>query len=93
MLCGAIGFVLFTLLIALIAYLDQEKFRSAMIELVRRAQARNPSPQTQQAVEYFMTPHGFVVLLLLFGLLAGVMFVLLSGLGGAISASMGRRRN
>jgi len=92
-LCGAIGFVLFAVLTAVTAYLDQGKFRSAMIELVRRTQARNPDPQTQQALEYFMTPHGFVIMLVLLGLFTCVIFVLLSGLGGIISASIGRRRS
>lgn len=92
MLCGAFGSLLFEALTAAIAYLDQEKFRSAMIELVRRAQVRNPDPQKQQALEYFMTPHGFVIMLILLGLLTCVMFVLLGGVGGIISASIGRRR-
>ena len=92
MLCGALGFVLFGVLTAATAYLDQEKFRSLMIELVRRAQARNPDPQTQQALEYFATPHGFAVMLVLLALFACIMFILLSGLGGAISASIGRRK-
>lgn len=93
MLCGTFGFVLFAVLTAVTAYVDQGKFQSLMIELVRRAQARNPDPQTQQALEYFATPHGFVVMMILLGLFTGVMFVLLSGLGGAISASLVQRKN
>lgn len=93
MLCGALGFALLGVLAAAAAYVDPGKFRSTMLEGVQWSQARNPSPQTQQAVEYFATPHGFVVLLVLLGLFTCVMFVLLSGLGGTISASIGRRRN
>ncbi len=93
MLCGAFGFMLFSVLIAATAYFNQGKFRSAMIELLRRGQARNPTPETQQAVEYFTTPHGFVVMLVFLGLFMCAMFVLLSGLGGAISASLGRRKS
>jgi MFS family permease len=93
-LCGAFGFVIFTLLTAVntLAFRAQNEFRGAMIEAVRRAQARNPDPQARQMLDYFTSPHGLVVMLVMGGVFICVAFVLLSGLGGAISAALLRRK-
>ena len=93
-LCGVFGFVIFTVLTAVntLAFRAQDEFRGAMIEAVRHAQARNPDPQARQMLEYFTSPQGMVVMLVLGGVFICVAFVLLSGLGGAISAGLLRRK-
>ena len=91
---GLFGFLIFAALTAVttVAFRAQNDFRGAMIEAVRRAQARNPDPQARQMLEYFISPHGMVVMLVMGGILICVAFVLLSGLGGAISAALFRKK-
>jgi hypothetical protein len=93
-LCGAFGFAIFTALTAVttLAFRAQNEFRNEMIEDLRRALARNPSPQATQAFEYFNSPHGFVVFLIMLSIFTCLMFVVLSGLGGTISATLLRRK-
>jgi len=43
-------------------------------------------------LDYFTTPHGLMVMMILGFIFTGVMFVLLSGLGGSISAKLLRRK-
>jgi hypothetical protein len=63
-----------------------------VIQVIQQAQARNPDPQARQAFEYFMTSQGMALMMVFGFVFMGVLFVLLSGLGGAISASLLRRK-
>ena len=63
-----------------------------VMQIIQQAQARNPDPQARQAFEYFMTPQGMAVMMVIGFVFMGVLFVLLSGAGGAISASLLRRK-
>jgi MFS family permease len=93
LLCGVFGFVIFTTLAAVLTLGShgQDKFRTAIIDSVQRAQARYPDHQAQW-LDYFTTPHGMIVFMILcLGLACGA-FVLLSGLGGAISATRLQRK-
>ena len=93
-LSGLFGFLIFTALTAVntFAFRAQNEFRSAMIDSVHRAQARNPDPQARQMLEYFISPHGMVVMLVMGGILICATFVVLSGAGGAISAALLRKK-
>jgi hypothetical protein len=93
-LCGAFGFVIFAALTAVITLAShaQNEFRGVMMEAVRHAQARNPDPQARQVFDYFTTPQGLIVMLFFGFVFFCVVFVLLSGLGGAISAALLRRK-
>ncbi len=93
-LSGLFGFLIFTALkvVNTVAIGAQSELRDAIIEAVRRAQARNPDPQARQMLEYFTSPHGMVVFVILAAVISCVAFVLLSGLGGAISAALLRRK-
>lgn len=63
-----------------------------LIEKVRQTVASNPDPQVRQILEYFTSPHGLVVLMIFGFVVTCVAFVLFSGLGGAISAGLLRRK-
>jgi hypothetical protein len=71
---------------------NEGELHSQVIKIVQQAQARNPDPQARQAFEYFMTPQGMALMMIVGFIFMGVLFVLLSGLGGAISASLLRRK-
>jgi len=92
-LCGAFGFLIFAVLAAVITLAShaEDTFRATIIEAVHRAQAGYPDHEAQ-SLDYFTTPHGMVVFMVLVFVMAGIVFVLLSGAGGAISAALGRRK-
>jgi hypothetical protein len=69
----------------------QNEFRDRMIEIVRHAQAGYPEAQAQQ-FDYFVTPHGLMVMVVASGVFFCLTFVVVSGLGGALSAKLLRRK-
>ena len=69
-----------------------DNVRAKLIAVVEQTAARNPDPQTQQALEFFKSPDG-IVLLLTTALIGALMaFVIFSGLGGALGAAFLRRK-
>jgi hypothetical protein len=62
--------------------------RQAMLEMANRAHGLNPQIQPEQFVDYIFSPAGIVMVILL----SCVIFVVLSGLGGLISAFISSRR-
>jgi len=71
----------------------QENLRRQALELIQTQQARAIDPQTRELFEYFKTQQGMAVMLVCSLLFLAVTFVLLSGAGAAISASLLRRKN
>jgi hypothetical protein len=92
-LSGLFGFLIFAVLAVVVTLAAQaeDKLRSAIIEAVQRAQALYPDHRLQW-FDYFTTPHGMVVYVILSAVFSWAAFVLLSGLGGAISASFFRKK-
>jgi len=93
-LSGLFGFLIFAVLASIQVLLLQggNEVREAMIEAVHRQQARNPNPQAGQMLDYFLTPHGLMMMMVVGLILMGILFVLLSGIGGSISATLLRRK-
>jgi hypothetical protein len=69
-----------------------DSVRAKLIEVVEQTAARNPDPQTQQALEFFKSPDGIVLLLTTVLIGALIAFVIFSGLGGALGAAFLRRK-
>ena len=69
-----------------------DNVRAKLIEVVEQTAARNPDPQTQQALEFFKSPDGIVLLLTTALIGALIAFVIFSGLGGALGAAFLRRK-
>lgn len=95
---GAIsGLFVFGLLMIVIAagslaFHSEADTHAQVIQVIKQAQARNPDPQARQVFEYFMTAQGMAIMMVVGFVFMGVLFVLLSGVGGAISASLLRRK-
>lgn len=95
---GAItGLFLFGLMIMLFAAVTltrhtEGEMHSQVIQVIQQAQARNPDPQARQAFEYFMTPSGMAFVMVIGFVFTCILFVLLAGVGGTISASLLRRK-
>jgi hypothetical protein len=94
MASGILGGIIFVALLSIGTVLLNawDNIRDKLIEVVNQTAARNPDPQTQQALEFFKSPDGIVVLLItaLIGTLLA--FVVFSGLGGALGAVLLRRK-
>ena len=92
-LSGLFGFLIFTVLAVVVTLAAQaeDKLRTAIIDAVQRAQALYPDHRLQW-FDYFTTPHGMVVYVILSAVFSWVAFVLLSGVGGAVSASALRKK-
>jgi hypothetical protein len=91
---GVCGYALLVLLLGgqiALSHGDNE-FRSGMVEAIHRQQARTPDPQARQKLDYFLTPPGMKVMIVSVLALGAVVFVLLSGVGGAVAAALLRRK-
>jgi len=92
-LSGVLGYAIFLFVAAAQLALSRgNELRDAMVEAVHRQEARNPDPQARQLLEYFLTPHGLMVMMIVGLVLMAILFVVLSGLGGSISAALLRRK-
>jgi hypothetical protein len=94
MMSGILGGSIFATLLSIgtVLFHAWDTIRGKLIEIVEQTAARNPDPQTQQALEFFKSPDGIVLLLTsaLIGTLLA--FVIFSGLGGALGAVLLRRK-
>ncbi len=75
----------------LASHTEGEK-HAAIVQRIQQAEANNSDPQTRQMFEYFKTPQGMAVFMTLAFVIAAILCVLLSGAGGAISASLLHRK-
>jgi hypothetical protein len=71
----------------------QGELRKGMIERLQQAAAGSPDPQTHRIADYFASPPGMAVLIIGGFVFLCLAFVLLAGLGGAISAAQEGRKH
>ena len=83
------GFLAIPLAVSVTVSHSWEQIHREVLEAVKEAASRNPSPQAQQIVEFCNTSTGFALLI------AGslVLFLLFAGVGGAIGGAVLRLRN
>jgi len=83
------GFLAIPLAVSVTVSHSWEQIHREVLEAVKDAASRSPSPQAQQMVEFCNTPTGFALLI------AGslVLFLLFAGVGGAIGGAVLRWRN
>ena len=94
MVSGILGGGIFAALLSIGTMLFHawDSIRAKLIAVVEQTAARNPDPQAQQAMEFFKSPEG-IVLLLTTGLIGPLIaFVIFSGLGGVLGAALLRRK-
>jgi hypothetical protein len=89
-LSGLFAFGTFVAVMAIetLAFGGENDLREALVRAVRQAQARSADPQARQLMEYFLTPQGLVWMVVLGLIFLAITFVLLSAIGGAISATL-----
>jgi ABC-type phosphate transport system substrate-binding protein len=94
-LAGLFGFLAFLVVTATSTLTrgGEDEMRQALVEAVHLQQARATDSQVRQMFDYFLTPQGMMVVLGLGFVMMGIAFVLLSGAGAALSASLLRRKD
>jgi hypothetical protein len=93
-LSGIFGFGIFGFFTALevLVFHSGGQLRTALLEAVQQSAARTSDPQAQQVLEYLKTPPGLTLVMAMGLIVMLVFFLLLSTAGGAITASLLRRR-
>ncbi|HEY7098752.1 MAG TPA: hypothetical protein VH437_18640 [Terriglobales bacterium] len=95
-LSGVMGFGIFTVSLAVLVGLTHsgDRVREHLLEAIQRAAEGNPDPQVQQAFDYFKTPDGLALALVIGLAMTFVICLLLSSVGGALGAHwFGKRRS
>jgi hypothetical protein len=90
-LFGFLGFLIYTAIATTVTHAEGE-LRQQAIEVMKQQQAHATDPQARQMFDYFMTPQGMMIMMGVGFLMMGVIFVLLSGAGASLSASLLRRK-
>jgi hypothetical protein len=92
---GAMGFAILMTIFAIgvAAFNAGGEIHQKMLDAIQQAAARSSDPQAQQAVEFFKTAPGLTLFMILGSILLCIMFVLFSGLGGALGAVLLRRKD
>jgi hypothetical protein len=93
-MAGLIGFLAFLALTAIgtFTFHAQEQLRDTMLQAVRQAQERTPDPEARQMLNYFTSPQGVALMMVLGLAFMGIVFVLLSGVGAVVTAALLRRK-
>ena len=91
---GLFAFGLLVVLTAMttLAFHAQGNMHANMVQIIQQAQARSADPQAKQAFDYFLTPQGMAFMMIFGFAFMCILFVLLSGIGGAISGLLLRRK-
>ncbi len=86
------GLLMIVIAAGTLAFHSEADTHAQVIKTIQQAQVRNPDPQARPVFEYFMTPQGMALMMVVGFVFMGVLFVVLSGVGGTISASLLRRK-
>ena len=94
-IAGFFGFAIFVMLAAIetVAFHAGNELRGALVQAVKQAQERAADPQSRQMMEYFLNPGGLMFMMVIGFVFMLIAFVLLSGMGGSISAALLRRKS
>ena len=93
-IAGLFGFGFMALLMSLelLAFRGTGRLRQLLLQAMQQAMANNPDPAAQQAMQKLMTPEGIAVLVTFAMVLFFAVFLGLGALGGAVGASLLRKR-
>ncbi len=85
---GLAGFLLYTLGFLGRLLIQGRQFREAVRKSLHDAAARNPDPKAAEMVQWFASPEGMAVLLMLILVMFLFAFLTFSTIGGAIGAAL-----
>jgi hypothetical protein len=88
---GAFGFGMFAVLTSIemiISPRSGDEMRAQLLEALQQSASRTSDPQAQHMLEYFRTPPGLVLMMIIGLIFMFIAFVLLSALGGALGTAL-----
>jgi hypothetical protein len=95
-LAGGFAFALNALMSTILFATEGDQLRKMMEEQLQASMGKAPDPRTQQILQQFMqtlnTPEGMATFFIWVLVIIAVLFVIFCAAGGALGASMGRRR-
>lgn len=91
---GIFGFAIFAVFTAIevLVFHSGGQLRAALLEAVQQSAARTSDPQAQQVLDYLKSPPGLALVMGMGLVVMFVIFLLLSSMGGALTAVLLRRR-
>jgi len=91
---GALGFGMFAVVTSIqMVIFHSGDLRAQLLDALQESASRTSDPQAQQMLDYFRTPPGLVLMMILGLIFMFIAFVLFSALGGALGAALLRRRD
>lgn len=69
------------------------EIHALMLKTVQQYVSRNSDPQMQQVLEFYASPQGFILMLVLGSIMMLILFLVLSCMGGVIGAAVLRKKD
>ncbi len=69
------------------------EIHALMLKAVQQYVSRNSDPQMQQVLEFYASPQGFIVMLVVGSIMMLILFLTLSSMGGVIGAAVLKRKD
>lgn len=93
-IAGLLGSTIFGIIFAAMLTVSNQgaELHRQLIERFRALESRYPDPQQKQVIEFLMTPQALRTEMILSAILMAIVFVALSGIGGAVAASLLHRK-
>jgi hypothetical protein len=92
-LMASLSFAVFLFFSLAAIYFKTTQYRDFVLSRIHEIASRNPDPQTQQMLQWFVTPEGLIVFTAI-GLGMILMAFLIIGMGsGALAVALGKPRN
>jgi len=93
-LSGMIGFGIFALFTALetVIFHAGGELRTALMQAIDQAAAKNTEPQAQQMLHYLKSPQGLALVMIMGLMMMFVLFLVLSTLGGVVGSALLRHK-
>jgi len=92
---GLIGFAVSAVLLAVsvVLFHTGSELRGLVLDAIQQQAARNPAPEAQQVLQFFKSPEGFAVIMIAGLAMMFLAVLIFSSLGGALGASLLRRKD
>jgi hypothetical protein len=92
---GVIGFGMAAVLLAVSVALFRTggELRTLLLDAIQQQAARNPTPEAQQVLSFFKSPEGFAVIMIVGLAMMFLAVLIFSSIGGALGASLLRRKD
>jgi len=92
---GAFGFGMFAVVtsIQMVILHSGDQLRAQLLDALQQSASRTSDPQAQQMLDYFRSPPGLVLIMILGLIFMFIAFVVFSAIGGALGAALLRRRD